>query len=188
LQAYVKDAFEVRDGLLSIKAEKRQAFYGGKQRAYTSGMMTRYRRLTKLGQAAMICSCQQGLYVLMADLLAKREEVRGTTFFRLRMRTAGWLTPVENEENIMDRTERIAGLDNEVQAELVDAILSDRGIPHIMRTYNDSAYDGIFQTSMGWGSIEAPQSFRDEILAIIADVKQQSASAAAREDPEEDKG
>ena len=40
LQAYVKDAFEVRDGILRINADKHQAFYSGKQRAYTSGMMT----------------------------------------------------------------------------------------------------------------------------------------------------
>ncbi len=40
LQAYVADAFEVRDGVLRVKADKREAFYDGKQRAYTSGMMT----------------------------------------------------------------------------------------------------------------------------------------------------
>jgi len=40
LQAYVKDSFEVKDGVLRVKAEKRGAFYGGKQRSYTSGMMT----------------------------------------------------------------------------------------------------------------------------------------------------
>jgi beta-glucanase (GH16 family) len=40
LQAYVADAFEVKDGILRIKAEKREAFYGGKQREFTSGMMT----------------------------------------------------------------------------------------------------------------------------------------------------
>jgi beta-glucanase (GH16 family) len=40
LQAYVKDAFEVRGGVLFIHADQRQALYDGKQRAYTSGMMT----------------------------------------------------------------------------------------------------------------------------------------------------
>jgi beta-glucanase (GH16 family) len=40
LQAYVTNAFEVRDGILRIKADKGQAFYSGKQREYTSGMMT----------------------------------------------------------------------------------------------------------------------------------------------------
>ena len=40
LQAYVKDAFEASNGVLRIKAERRRAFYSGKERDYTSGMMT----------------------------------------------------------------------------------------------------------------------------------------------------
>jgi beta-glucanase (GH16 family) len=40
LQAYVTNAFAVKDGLLHVRAEKQPAFYSGKDRAYTSGMMT----------------------------------------------------------------------------------------------------------------------------------------------------
>jgi beta-glucanase (GH16 family) len=39
LQAYVKDAFKVENGILTITAEKRHATYDGKDREYTSGMM-----------------------------------------------------------------------------------------------------------------------------------------------------
>lgn len=77
----------------------------------------------------------------------------------------------------MDKVEKIAVLDNEVQARLVDAILSGRSIPHLMRSNYDSAYDGIYQAAMGWGQVEAPSAFREEILAVIADVKRQSAGA-----------
>ena len=76
----------------------------------------------------------------------------------------------------MDKLEKIAVLDNEVQAELVDSVLEERAIPHLMRSYNDSALDGLFQTSKGWGHVEAPQSFREEILAVIQDVKRQAAA------------
>jgi hypothetical protein len=72
--------------------------------------------------------------------------------------------------------ENIAVLDNEVQAELMDAILSGRNIPHIMQSYYDSALDGLYQSAKGWGVIHAPASFRDEILAALADVKRQSQS------------
>ena len=61
----------------------------------------------------------------------------------------------------MDKLEKIAVLDNEVQAELVDSVLSERDIPHIMRSYYDSALDGIYQAKSGWGHVEAPESFRD---------------------------
>ncbi|MBI3879649.1 MAG: glycoside hydrolase family 16 protein [Verrucomicrobia bacterium] len=44
LQAYVTNAFELRDGVLRIKAERRTVRYDGKLRHYTSGMMTTYRK------------------------------------------------------------------------------------------------------------------------------------------------
>jgi len=47
LQAYVGDAFEVKDGILRIKAEKRKAVYDGKERAFTSGMMTTYGKFSQ---------------------------------------------------------------------------------------------------------------------------------------------
>ena len=82
----------------------------------------------------------------------------------------------------MEKLEKIAVLDNEVQAELVDSVLSERGIPHLMRSYYDSALDGIYQTPKGWGHIEAPQSFRDEILSVIEEIKRQASSKAGAED------
>jgi len=83
----------------------------------------------------------------------------------------------------MERLESIAALDNEIQAGLVDAILSERKIPHIMQTYRDSAYDGIFQTQKGWGVILATPVFGAEIRAIIEDVKRQS----SQQNPKDDK-
>ena len=85
----------------------------------------------------------------------------------------------------MDKLEKIAVLDSEVQAELVDSVLSERGIPHLMRSYHDSAYDGLFQSQGGWGHIEAPQSFKDEILAVINDIKRRASSDAAPQAPPE---
>ena len=61
LQAYVRDAFEVRDGVLRIQADKRQAFYSGKQRTYTSGMMTTYGKFSQLyGRFEIRCRVPKG--------------------------------------------------------------------------------------------------------------------------------
>ena len=83
----------------------------------------------------------------------------------------------------MDKLEKIAVLDNEVQAELVDSVLSERGIPHIMQSYHDSALDGIYQARAGWGHIEATADSRDEILAVIEELKRQAASDIALQEP-----
>lgn len=83
----------------------------------------------------------------------------------------------------MDRFEKIAVLDNEVQAELVDSVLEERAVPHLMRSYHDSAYDGVFQTHAGWGQVEAPATSREEILSIIEEIRRQAASNSAPQDP-----
>jgi hypothetical protein len=89
-------------------------------------------------------------------------------------------------ENRMDKLEKIAVLDNEVQAELMDSVLSERDIPHIMRSYHDSALDGLYQARGGWGHIEAPESFRNEVLAVLAEIKRQALSGAEPQSPPED--
>ncbi len=71
----------------------------------------------------------------------------------------------------MEELERILDLDNEVIAQLLESILKDRDIPHIIRTYHDSAYDGLFAYQKGWGIIEAPPKYREEILKIYEELK-----------------
>ena len=61
-------------------------------------------------------------------------------------------------------------LANEIEAQLMDSILTERQIPHRMKSYHDTAYDGIFQAQKGWGIVEAPESYRDEIKAIQEDL------------------
>ena len=102
----------------------------------------------------------------------------GAEFARVPLPTED--APKESGET--ERFEKIAVLDNEVQSELMDEILSGRNIPHIMQSYYDSALDGIFQTGKGWGVILAPASFKEEILAALAEIRRQSQSSSG--DPE----
>jgi hypothetical protein len=73
----------------------------------------------------------------------------------------------------MDELEKIIDLDNEVIAKLLESVLVDRDIPHIVRTYHDSAYDGLFAYQKGWGVLEAPPEYRDEIIEIFKELKDQ---------------
>jgi hypothetical protein len=63
-------------------------------------------------------------------------------------------------------TTKILIFNNEFEAKLLDEILTDEGIPHLIRSYHDSAYDGLFQTKSVWGHIEAAEEHREEILRI----------------------
>lgn len=66
----------------------------------------------------------------------------------------------------------IAAVADEVQACLLEVVLEERGIPYRLRTFRDSAFDGLFQTPTMWGRLEAPSEWREEILAIMADLEQ----------------
>ena len=73
----------------------------------------------------------------------------------------------------MERYEKIAGIEDEVLAKLLEAVLAEREIPHLLRSYRDLAYDGLFQSPTAWGHVEAPAECREEILTIIEDLKEE---------------
>jgi hypothetical protein len=66
---------------------------------------------------------------------------------------------------------KILVLNNEVEAQLLDAVLEEQEIPHLMRTYHDRAYDGLWQQQQGWGHVEAPEEFKERILSIYQDLR-----------------
>jgi hypothetical protein len=74
-------------------------------------------------------------------------------------------------EGVMDDYVKVIVLDNEIEAQLLDSILSERDIPHLMVSYHDTAYDGLFQTQKGWGHVSAPALFKQEILEILDEVR-----------------
>jgi len=65
----------------------------------------------------------------------------------------------------------IAILDNIIEAQLVESILNEQNIPHFIRSFHDTAYDGLFQVQMGWGKLCAPFSYKQEIIEILNDVR-----------------
>lgn len=71
----------------------------------------------------------------------------------------------------MEKVAKVAVLANEVEASLLDAILTERQIPHIIRSYYDAVYDGLFQVQKGWGCVEAASSDKAEIEQILTDLR-----------------
>lgn len=70
----------------------------------------------------------------------------------------------------MDRNEKIVVLKNEIEANIIATMLKEYNIPHIIMSYHDSAYDGIFQMQKGWGHVEAPPEYKSKILKIYRDI------------------
>ena len=42
----------------------------------------------------------------------------------------------------------IAIFENIIEAQLIDSILNEQNIPHMIRSFYDTAYDGLFQFQM----------------------------------------
>ena len=65
----------------------------------------------------------------------------------------------------------VAILDNIIEAQLIESVLNEYGIPHRIRSFHDTAYNGLFQFQLGWGALWAPHSSRAEILEILNDIR-----------------
>lgn len=61
----------------------------------------------------------------------------------------------------------VAVIENAIEAQLLVSILKEEQIPHRIRSYHDTAYDGLFQTQKGWGSISAPIRYKHQIENIL---------------------
>jgi hypothetical protein len=74
----------------------------------------------------------------------------------------------------MQRLERVATIENEVEAMCLTAELAERGVPHVMRSYYDSAYDGLFQYGGGWGHVESPGEYTAQIRRVLAELREKA--------------
>lgn len=57
--------------------------------------------------------------------------------------------------------------ENEAEAGAVKAILEKQGIYAEIRSYHDTAYDGLFQSQYGWGVIRVSESDFAEAKRIV---------------------
>jgi hypothetical protein len=72
----------------------------------------------------------------------------------------------------MSKPVKILLIKNEIESMLLDEILTGKNIPHMIRSYHDSAYDGLWQTQSGWGHLEAPEEYSEEILRIYNEMSE----------------
>lgn len=79
----------------------------------------------------------------------------------------------------------VAVLENEVEAGLLESILEARGIPHMMASYYDAAYDGVFQVQKGWGCVRAAEADATQVMAILEEIREHARNADADDAPDE---
>ena len=70
----------------------------------------------------------------------------------------------------METYEKILVLNNEFEAGILEEVLLDRKIPHGIVTSDDTALGGIMEMEFGWGYVEAPAVYKEDILAIYQEI------------------
>ncbi|MTI79657.1 MAG: hypothetical protein FH758_02070 [Firmicutes bacterium] len=66
---------------------------------------------------------------------------------------------------------KVAVIDNEIEAQIIKDILLKQDIPHEVKSYHSTAFDGLFQLQNGWGAVMAPEEYHQEIREILSELR-----------------
>lgn len=81
---------------------------------------------------------------------------------------------MKETENNGEEYVKIAVLESIVEAQIIGSLLDEEQIPHLIRSYHDTAYDGLFQFQRGWGELRAPLSHQADILRLLDEVRSEN--------------
>ncbi|MFB3887277.1 MAG: hypothetical protein ACE144_18795 [Thermodesulfobacteriota bacterium] len=71
----------------------------------------------------------------------------------------------------MARWVKAGVVENRFEGDRVTQALNEAGIPFLMKSFLDTAYDGLYIPQKGWGAVMVPQNFGEEAEKIILEVK-----------------
>ncbi len=67
---------------------------------------------------------------------------------------------------------KVTVAENRFEADLISQTLQQEGIPCLIRSYHDTAYDGIFIPQKGWAAVMVPEELKGKAEAVIAELRQ----------------
>lgn len=66
---------------------------------------------------------------------------------------------------------KIAVIENRFEADLLSDALAHEGIEHVIRSFQDSAYDGLYVTQKGYAQLLTDEKDKEAALAILDDIR-----------------
>ncbi len=64
---------------------------------------------------------------------------------------------------------KVKTIDNQFEADVLKDAMEKEGIPVLVRSFQDTMFNGIYIPQKGWGIIEVPDDFRERAKKIIDD-------------------
>jgi hypothetical protein len=76
---------------------------------------------------------------------------------------------------------KILTLKNNVEANLIEQILKENGIPFVIKSFHDNVYDGLFQMQYGWGIIESYEENKEKIVSLYDEMTKETPETVSEE-------
>jgi hypothetical protein len=71
----------------------------------------------------------------------------------------------------MARWVKAGVVESRFEGDRVSQALDEAGIPFLIKSFLDTAYDGLYIPQKGWGAVMVPENFKEEAEEVIFDVK-----------------
>lgn len=72
----------------------------------------------------------------------------------------------------MDRWIKAGIVESRFEGDRISQSLKEAEIPFLIKSFVDTAYDGLYIPQKGWGAVMVPERFRGEAERVISEVKQ----------------
>ena len=71
----------------------------------------------------------------------------------------------------MVRWEKAGTVENRFEGDRVSQVLAEAEIPFMLKSFLDTAYDGLYIPQKGWAAVMVPGEFRERAERLISEVK-----------------
>lgn len=71
----------------------------------------------------------------------------------------------------MGRWVKAGIVENRFESDRVTQTLKEAEIPFLIKSFLDTAYNGLYIPQKGWGAVMVPERFREEAERMISEVK-----------------
>jgi hypothetical protein len=76
--------------------------------------------------------------------------------------------------NIMEALDpwvKVGTVENRFEGDRISQVLHEAGIPFLIKSFLDTAYDGLYIPQKGWGIVLASEKDKEEAERLISEVK-----------------
>ncbi len=71
----------------------------------------------------------------------------------------------------MEQWVKTGTVENRFEGDRVSQVLREAGIPFLIKSFLDTAYDGLYIPQKGWGVVMVPAKNQEEAERLISEVK-----------------